>query len=409
MDIRINADRLRDDLEALSQFGRNAEGGVTRPSFSPADLEARRWLRRRIESAGLVFRQDGAGNIFGRLGSTEGKVVMAGSHIDTVLDGGRFDGSVGVMAALECLRTIKERGIAVSKPLEVAAFTDEEGNLTGDFLGSRAFAGALNEDDLRRGTTQLGPPLTEILAKTDFSIDSILRAAKSAPAVDAYLELHIEQGETLDIEGVPIGIVDVIAGKHYRWCSFVGETGHAGTVPLESRRDAFLGLADFALRATRLVDIEYCGSFVTIGRVSISPGSFSNIPGRADFSLEFRSRDKDDLRDLEKSLFSLAEEIADAHGLSFSSRVVDETQPVIIPARILGAIKDECEKLGYPYTTLPSGPGHDAQILAGVADAGMIFIPCLEGISHSPQERIRWDDLEKGANLLLQVLIRLAG
>jgi len=408
MDSRINLNRLREDLEALSQFGRNAEGGVTRPSFSRADLEARCWLKGRIESAGLAYRQDGAGNIFGRLGGNGGKVVMAGSHIDTVVNGGRFDGSVGVLAALECLRTIKERGFAVSKPLEAAAFTDEEGNLVGDFLGSRAFSGRLNEDDLRKGDTQLGASLKEILVGTDFTIESILRAREQAPALEAYLELHIEQGETLETEEVPIGVVEVIAGKHYRWCSFSGKTGHAGTVPLELRRDAFLGLADFALRATRLVATEYYGSMITIGRVGVLPGTFSNIPGRADFSLEFRSADKNGLRDLEKVLFPLAEEVAATRGLTFSSKIVDQTEPVVIPARISGTIKTECEKLGYPHISLPSGPGHDAQILASATDVGMIFIPCLDGVSHSPQEMIRWDDLEKGANVLLQVLLRLA-
>jgi N-carbamoyl-L-amino-acid hydrolase len=408
MDIRINLNRLKDDLGSLSQFGQNPKGGVTRPSFSKADLEARRWLRGRIEEAGLDFRQDGAGNIFGRFGRSEGKVVMAGSHLDTVVNGGRFDGSVGVLAALECLRTVKEKGITLAKPLEVVSFTDEEGNLVGDFLGSRAFTGQLNEEDVRRGATQIGPPLKDILAGTEFTIDTILGAHRNAPPVDAYLELHIEQDETLDTEGLTIGIVDQIAGKHYRWCSFIGKTGHAATTPLELRADAFLGLADFALKATRLVAADFYGSMVTIGKVNVLPGTFSNVPGQADFSFEFRSTSKATLRDLEKTLFSLAEDVASTRGLVFASRLVDKTEPVTIPARIFQLIKEECDKLGHLSMQLPSGPGHDAQILAGVADVGMIFIPCVDGISHSPQELIRWEDLENGANLLLQVLIRLA-
>jgi len=408
VEIAVNLNRLKDDLESLSQIGRTPKGGVTRPSFGKADLEARRWLKDKIEEAGLAYRQDGAGNIFGRFGRSDGKVVMAGSHLDTVVNGGKFDGAAGVLAALECLRMIKERKIALSKPLEVVAFTDEEGNLTGDFLGSRAFTGQLNEEDIRRGATQIGPPLKDILAGADLTIDSILGAHGQAPEVEAYIELHIEQAETLDTESIPIGIVDKIAGKHYRWCSFVGKTGHAGTVPLELRQDAFLGLADFALKATRLVAADFYGSMVTIGKVNVLPGSFSNVPGQADFSFEFRSTSKATLRDLEKALFSQAEDVASSRGLVFASRIVDKTEPVTIPERILQAIKDESDKLGYSSFQLPSGPGHDAQILAAVTDVGMIFIPCIDGISHSPQEMIRWEDLEKGANVLLQVLIRLA-
>jgi len=408
VDIRINLNRLKDDLESFSQFGRNPKGGVTRPSFSKADLEARRWLKGKIEEAGLDFHQDGAGNIFGRLGRGEGKIVMAGSHIDTVINGGMFDGAVGVLAALECLRTVKEGEIPLTKPLEVVSFTDEEGNLVGDFLGSRAFTGQLNEEELRRGATQFGPPLKDILAGTEFTIDSILGAHRQAPRIESYLELHIEQDETLDTEGLPIGIVDQIAGKHYRWCSFIGKTGHAATTPLELRHDAFLGLADFALKATRLVAADFYGSMVTIGKVIVLPGSFSNVPGQADFSFEFRSLSKATLRDLEKALFSLAEDVASTRGLMFASKIVDKTEPVTIPARIFQLLKDECDKLDYPSLELPSGPGHDAQILAGLTDVGMIFIPCVDGISHSPQEAVRWEDLEKGANLLLQVLIQLA-
>jgi len=408
MNVQINFERLKEDIEALSQFGRDSKGGISRPSFSRTDLEARAWLKEKIVSAGLAFRQDGAGNIFGRI-EGNGKIVCAGSHIDTVINGGMFDGSVGVLAALECLRTIKEKSLPHSKPLAVVSFTDEEGSLVGDFLGSRAFVGALNQDVIQRGQTQIGPPLKEILAGTEFTVESILEAHKQAPELEAYLELHIEQGETLETEEIPVGIVNQIAGKHYRWCSFVGKTDHAATIPLELRHDAFLGLADFALRSTRLVTAEYYGSKVTVGKVNVMPGTFSNVPGQADFSFEFRSTSKVTLQQLEKDLFALAEDIASTRGLKFYSRVVDQANPVTIPSRITQAIKEECEKLGYPYLELPSGAGHDAQILAGVADVGMIFIPSVDGISHSPQETIRWEDLEKAANLLLQVLLRLAG
>lgn len=407
MDIRINFERLQKEIESLAQIGRNSQGGITRPSFSKADLEARDWLKEKIESSGLTLREDGAGNIFGRV-EGDGQTIMAGSHIDTVINGGMFDGSIGVLSALECLRRIKEEGVKHSRPLEVAAFTDEEGNLSGDYLGSRAFTGLLDKEILEKGLTQFGVPLAEILEATDFTTQSIMEAHEQRPDIEAFIELHIEQGPVLETENKTIGIVDSIAGKHYRWCSFVGKASHAGTTPLELRKDAFLGLADFALKSTQHVATEHYGSMVTIGRVSVMPGAFSIVPGQVDFSFEFRSQSKKTLEDLKKNLFSLAEDVASTRGLEFGSKLVDDTDPVSIPSRIQEIMKEECENLGYSSMTLSSGAGHDAMILANIAEPGMIFIPCVDGISHSPQEMILWEDLEKGANLLLQVLIRLA-
>ncbi len=407
MDIHINLDRLRSDLEELARIGRDPRGGISRPSFSQADLEARQWLKEKICQAGLCFRQDGAGNIFGHLGE-QGRVVLVGSHIDTVLNGGRFDGSVGVLAGLECLRRVQEERIPLTRPLEVVSFTDEEGNLVGDFLGSRAFTGLLNRDELERGMTSFGRPLKEILVGTEFTVESILQAEKERPEVEAFLELHIEQGPVLETETIPIGIVDRIAGKCYRFCSFVGQADHGGTTPLELRRDAFLATADFALKGTQLVATRHYGSMITIGKVTVHPGSFSVVPGQVDFSLDFRSASLETLQTLEKELLTLAEDISSTRGVSFHSRVVDRTEPVETPPPLLAILEEECQKLGYPYLRVTSGAGHDAQIVSSVAPAGMIFIPCRDGISHSPEEMIEWEDLEKGANLLLRTLIRLA-
>ena len=407
MDICIDIDRLKRDLEELGRIGRDEHGGVNRPSFSPADLEARAWLRKKIEEAGLCYRQDGAGNQFGRL-ECGGKTVMAGSHIDTVPNGGMFDGAVGVLAALEAARRIVEEKVPLKKALEVASFTDEEGNLVGDFLGSRAFMGLLDEAEVRNGRTSFGMPFRDVLKRTEFTAEGILAAHKDRPAIDAYLELHIEQGPVLEDEGVPVGIVETISGKHYRQCAYVGESGHAGTTPLELRHDAFLGLADLALRATQLVATKYYGSMLTIGKAALHPGSFSVIPGRADFTLEFRSASPAAMAAIEKDVFALAEDIAATRGLTFLSKLVDKTAPVAVPPRLTGLLEEECRSLGYPSMKLTSGAGHDAQILAGACDSGMIFIPSPDGISHSPGERVGWDDLEKGANVLLRALLRLA-
>jgi N-carbamoyl-L-amino-acid hydrolase len=407
MALTINMPRLKKDLEELGRIGRDEHGGISRPSFSPADLEARAWLRKRIEEAGLRYRQDGAGNQFGRIEGA-GATVMAGSHIDTVPNGGMFDGAVGVLAALEAARRILEERIPLKKALEVASFTDEEGNLVGDFLGSRAFMGLLDEAEVRGGRTSFGMPFRDVLKRTEFTADGILAAHRDRPALDAYLELHIEQGPVLEDEGVPVGIVETISGKHYRQCAYVGESGHAGTTPLELRHDAFLGLADLVLRATQFVATKHYGSMLTVGKVALHPGSFSVIPGRADFTLEFRSASPEALAAIEKEVFALAEDVASTRGLTFVSRLVDKTSPVTIAPRMVSLMEEEGRTLGYPSMRLASGAGHDAQILAAGYDVGMIFIPSPDGISHAPGERVEWDDLEKGANLLLRAIIRLA-
>lgn len=408
MDISINSERLKSDLMELAQIGRDPNGGISRPSFSKADLQAREWLKTRIKDAGLEVRQDGAGNIFGRLeGESRGKTIMAGSHIDTVLNGGDYDGSLGVIAALECLRRIKEEGVKLTKSLEIASFTDEEGNLVGDFLGSRAFIGCLNCELLEKGITQFGAPLSEILMGTDFTIDSIMNAHKDRPELEAFLEIHIEQGPVLELEEKNIGIVDKIAGKNYWMCAFTGEAGHAGTTPIEFRHDAFLGLADFSLKGTHYVATKHYGSMITIGKIHLHPGAFSIIPERAEFTLDFRSSSANSLQEMEKTLPQIANDIASTRGLQFNFKMIDKTVPVEIPRPLLDILESGCKKLNYSYMFLPSGAGHDAQILSEVTDSAMIFIPCVDGISHSPQEKVNWEDVERGANLLLQTILSL--
>lgn len=407
MDFRIDIERLKKDILELGAIGRTEGGGISRPSFSKADLEARAWLKDRILAAGLAYRVDGAGNIFGRLGDRE-PCVMAGSHIDSVINGGMFDGPAGVLPALECLRRIKEEGLPLARALEVAAFTDEEGNLVGDFLGSRAFTGTLQREILEEGVTQFGVPLEEILKNTDFTIESILSAAEDRPEIDAFLELHIEQGQTLETEGKSLGIVDRIAGKNHWACRFTGEPGHSGTVPLELRRDAFLGLADFALKATQYVATHHYGSLVTVGKARLHPGAFSIVAGAAEFSLDFRSTSPDAMEQIRHALLEMAENTAATRGLIFSSHLVDATPPEETSTRLQALLQGTCDRLGYSWMSMPSGAGHDAQILTAVCDSALIFIPCQDGISHAPEESIRWEDLEKGSNLLLHALAELA-
>lgn len=407
-DLRVDIERLRRDLEELGTIGRDSRGGVTRPSFSPADLEARAWLKDRIQAAGLSYRQDGAGNQFGRLETGTGPAVMAGSHLDTVVNGGIFDGAAGVLAALESLRRVREAGLKLAKPLLMASFTDEEGHLVGDFMGSRAFAGRLDVEAVRHGRSAAGETLAEALGRTDFTVEGVLEAWHDRPELAAYLELHIEQGPVLETEGLPIGVVETISGKRYYLASFIGRASHAGTTPLELRQDAFLALADFTLRATRHVAAEHYGSMITVGKVALHPGAFSVVAGRADFTLDFRSASPATLAAMEREIREIAEDVAATRGVKFAAKLADATEPASVPERLLALLDEESERLGYPRMRIASGAGHDAQILSPVCESGMIFIPCLDGVSHAPEESASFDDLEKGANLLLAALLRLA-
>jgi len=343
MKLKINFARLKSDIIELSQIGKDPRGGISRPSFSKPDLQARECFKDKISLAGLSLRQDGAGNIFGRL-EGEGKTIMAGSHLDSVINGGIFDGPAGVLSALESLRTIKENSLKLKKPLEVAAFTDEEGNLVGDFLGVRAFTGSLKREVLENSLTQFGKPLKDILCDTEFSINSIMQAHKQRPDIDAFLELHIEQGQVLETEEKSIGIVNCIAGKNYWVCSFSGRASHAGTTPIELRQDAFLGLADFALKATQYVATQHYGSKVTVGKAQIFPGAFSIVPGRADFSLDFRSTSEESLQAMEKFFLSLAEDISSTRGLKFSHKSIDKTKPVTSSPRLTNLLQEICQR-----------------------------------------------------------------
>jgi len=289
----------------------------------------------------------------------------------------------------------------------MASFTDEEGNLVGDFLGSRAFTGQLKEDQLKSARTQFGPPLAEIMEKAGLKVENIPLAARERPEILAFLELHIEQGPILEEEGVPIGLVTTIAGKRYYQSTFVGRSGHAGTIPMELRQDAFISLADFALRANQLVLRKYEDNTLTIGRVVLRPGSFSIIPREADFTLDLRGINRQELEELEKEVLSLAREVASTRGLSFYQQLVDSTEPIVVPGAMLNKLKALSERLGYDYQLISSGAGHDAQILAAICPVGLIFIPSPEGLSHVPEEKINPSDLEKGANLLLQALLEL--
>jgi N-carbamoyl-L-amino-acid hydrolase len=407
-DLRIDLGRLRADVEALMAIGRDPEGGISRPAWSPAHEAARGWLVQRLRDAGLAARVDPAGNITGRLGDGE-PVVMTGSHIDTVPRGGPLDGALGVLAGLECLRTIAAARVPLARPLEVAAFTDEEGRFYG-FFGSRAMAGSLDLDLARRLTDPTGFPLAEAMRQAGFELERAAEARRAPGAIAAYVELHIEQGPWLEAEGMPLGVVEAIVGIRRRRLTFLGQPDHAGTTPMDRRRDAFFTAAEYAAKSRELIVRRGSGrSVTTIGVVTVYPGVANIVPSRAALLQEIRDAEPAVLDRLHARTLALARRVSRKRGLGLETEELLEAEPVRMAPRIQAAIEGAAGALGLRTKRMPSGAGHDAQIVAAVADAGMVFIPSQGGRSHRPDEWSDWEAIERGANVLLGTLLRLGG
>jgi len=408
----VNAARLHARIAALARFGALPGGGVTRSCWSPPHEEARAWLLGEIRAAGLTGWVDPAGNVFGGLGastfSAAAPAVVTGSHIDTVPEGGILDGALGVLAGLECIDAIREAGAAPSRPLVVAAWSDEEGRY-GSLFGSRAFCGRLDAAAIPTMVAVDGERLVDAMARAGFDAAKAPGAAAPAGAVHAYVELHIEQGPRLDEAGVPIAAVDSIVGVRRTRLIFLGQADHAGTTPMDRRRDAFLAAADYALRARDLVVERGGGRSVTnIGVVNVHPGVSNIVPGRAELVHEIRSPDGDTLEHLAEACEALAREIGQRRSIGVEIRRTSATTAVACSPRVQAAVVTACERLGLACTTLYSAAGHDAQNLALITDSGMLFIPSRGGKSHRVDETSDPDAIERGANVLLRTLLDLA-
>jgi len=409
MSIAISLPRLKSHIEALSRFGRNPDGrGITRSCWGPAHEEARAWLLGKMKEAGLETWVDPAGNTFGRLGGG-GPAVMTGSHIDTVPEGGPLDGALGVLAGLECLQTIKQTGRATRLPLTLAAWSDEEGRY-GSLFGSRAFTGKLDPATIPRLAAADGERLVDAMARAGFNALDAPKAKCDPKALSAYVELHIEQGPHLEAARIPIGLVEGIVGiRRYR-LTFIGEPDHAGTTPMAWRKDAFLGAAEYALKGREHVVKKGSGRSVTnFGRIELSPGVSNIVPARAVMLQEIRELDAKILTRLERECLALARAVARRRGLRLAAEALSRNQPARCAPRVMEAVVGACDILKLKYKRMASGAGHDAQNLASVTPAGMLFIPSKGGRSHRPDEQSDWRAIERGANALLHTLLRLAG
>ena len=396
------------ELSEAPEFGATGDGGVNRPTFSEAHLAARRWFREQIERSGFEFRTDGAGNhsAFLPCGDDHAPTLILGSHLDSVPNGGRFDGALGVMAAFEVLRTVRDAGLQLRVNLEAMDFTDEEGTLVG-MIGSGALAGHLHRELLQnpRGGRQA---LVEGMERAGLTEESLVSATRPRESLAGYLELHIEQGKRLERAGIDIGIVSAIIGIWSYRISFIGRADHAGTTEMDDRLDASLGSSAFTLAAREIVINEFPNCVVNVGHMEFAPGAFNIVPARVDVRLEFRSPDEEEFNRLDEALLARARQEAARFGLGLEVDFLGKHSPSLMSAETRQAFVSACEDLNLSHTPLVSGAGHDGQSLDGLCPVGMIFVPSKNGASHSPREFTAWDDCVNGANVLLQAALQLA-
>jgi N-carbamoyl-L-amino-acid hydrolase len=401
----IDGERLRRDLEELAGIGRLPGGGISRPAFSPAEREARAWFVRKLGEAGLTVRVDEAGNISGRLPG-RGPALLCGSHLDTVAGGGAFDGALGVLAALECARVIKERNLSCPSPLEVIAFSDEEESFLG-FLGSRALVGRLSPREIAEARNPAGLTLSRALADSGLEAGKVPAARRDLSAIKAFVELHIEQGPILTEQGAAVGAVAAIMGNTRRGITLHGRRDHAG-IPLKNRRDPLFGAVALIekMRAhCRAVDPE---TLMTVGQFRADPGLENVIPAGVYFSIDLRHAEAAALTKLEQRLDAEIERLRKEQGLAIEMSPLMKIAPVRMSPQIRAAIREAAAGLGLDCPDLESGAGHDAQVLGQYVPTGMIFVSSAGGRSHCPEEHTDWQDIERGSELLLALLLRLA-
>lgn len=405
----IHAERLWDRLMRLSAVGRQESGGVTRLSFTPEERAAKDLVRGFMEEAGLSVREDEAGNLIGRKEgrNPQAPVVLVGSHLDSVFNGGNFDGPLGVLAGVEVLQTMNEQGVTTEHPIEVIAFTDEEGaRFSYGMIGSRAIAGLLKREELEHRDKD-GISIAEAMRASGLDPDAVGRAARPKGSVKAYLELHIEQGKVLESRGLSVGVVSGVAGP--LWLKFVleGEAGHAGATPMALRRDPLAAAAEIMLVIER--EVRQTGTAVgTVGQVTVSPGGVNIIPGRVEFSLDLRDVDKAVRDRVEQEIVRQAEAICRERGVRLGVELLQRIPPVVCSAEIQAAALAACEALGLETITLPSGAGHDCMQLTELCPVGMIFVRSRDGISHNPAEYTSKEDCADGANVLYRTVLSLA-
>jgi hydantoinase/carbamoylase family amidase len=411
----VNQRRLMRDLNAIGRIGIGDRGGVTRLVFSIKELRSRQLLIHLMRQAGLKIHIDAIGNIFGRFNGSNPRspAVLAGSHLDTVIHGGKYDGPVGVIGALEAIRTITENNIPVRAPLEVVCFVGEESSRFGfSTLGSSLVAGEVRPKDLTNAVDPQGTKLADVLASLGITQRNLHGLKRSAKSLKGYLELHIEQGPILEAKGKRIGLVTSIAAPSRFRVIFKGRADHSGTTPMEMRKDALVAAAQlitYVEGVCRKNSAMAKGRVVgTVGAVKVEPGVINAVPGRAELTVDIRGTLAESKNRVARLVKEQARAIARTRSIGVEVLNIREEDPVQLDDRLLRVSRRLCDEKGIDYEIMPSGAGHDAMQMAKITPAGMIFVPSRRGISHNPLEWTDPADIALGAQLLMETMIRVA-
>ena len=401
----ISEDRLLGRLDELATIGPIDGGGSCRLALTDADRDGRDLVVTWMKDLGLEVAVDGVGNIIGTWNVGTGSPVMTGSHIDTVRTGGRFDGNLGVIAGLEVIETLMAAGLTPARPLSVGVFTNEEGaRFQPDMLGSLVYVGGLPLESVLDTISIDGAVLGDELHRIGY--------AGSAPcpsvAPHAFVELHIEQGPRLEAEGIQIGAVTGVQGISWQEVTIAGQSNHAGTTPMSLRHDPAYIAAEIAVYLRQIAN-EYGGNQVcTVGKIDLHPNLINVVPKSATLTLDVRNTDEKILCEVESKITQKIAQLATAEGVSISSRVLARFEPVEFDDQVTGLIEDLANHHNRSVMRMPSGAGHDAQMLARVCPSSMIFTPSVQGISHNPAEFTNTDDLVAGTNILMDTMWALA-
>jgi N-carbamoyl-L-amino-acid hydrolase len=406
--LRVNGARLNSHLTALSEFGKNPQGGVSRVAYSEADRQGREYVLGLMRAAKLDVSIDAAGNLVGRraaaLSDDSLRPILIGSHIDSVPEGGNYDGDVGSLGAIEVAQTIAENNVRLRHPLEVIVFQNEEGGL----IGSQALTGELTDKALDI-VSNSGKTIREGIKFIGGDVSKLSTVRREKGSITAYLELHIEQGGTLEAEKIDIGVVEGIVGINQWNVTVEGFANHAGTTAMNNRQDALLAAAKFVQAVNRVVTSVPGRQVGTVGRIQAWPGAPNVIPGKVVLTLELRDLDAAKIQMLYEKIRVEADQIAKSSRVTFDFKDINTNIPAPTDPRVRAIIAESAKELGLSTKQMPSGAGHDAQDMARLGPVGMIFIPSIGGISHSPKEFSRPKDIENGANVLLGALMKLDG
>lgn len=395
-------ERIEDHIVKISDFTATPGKGTTRLTYSPEDLQTRNYIKEKMKEYGLNVREDGFGNIFGKLEGTikDAPSVMVGSHFDSVPNGGAFDGPAGVVAALEVAALFGKKNLTPKYTLEVVALVEEEGSrFGGGLMGSRGMVGLLSDEDFRRLTDQDGITTEDAMVK--IGLDPALEKRRDPKTMKAFLELHIEQGPILEEKKIPIGVVEAIVGLTQLEVTVKGQAGHAGTTPMNRRADALVTAAKIVGQLPTLADEEGEGTVVTVGRLHVFPNGANVIPDKVVFSVDIRSgKEANVLNVIEKtkSLISSFNE----NGIKTSVDELLYIQPKELNDGIRSLLKEKSEELQIPYCSINSGAGHDAMVLSDYTDVGMLFIPSKNGLSHCPEEWSDSEDIAKAVQIFYE-------